>query len=150
MFNACWFCDNSMNCWMLLTDPLQDKCAPDSVKYRVRHLRNNLHLPFFSFNWPSIIGWLLPRRKPTALSGWLHKKHPHWYSSSFAFGLLWSVLITSNTSKKPEWRSSFTRISWSYKEILVNLVSWYRYHSAYALNKIKLMLGIYIETKLLK
>lgn len=45
---------------LLLTDPRTDKWAPESVKYLVRHLLNNRHLPFFSLSWPSITGWASP------------------------------------------------------------------------------------------
>lgn len=95
-----------------LTEPLHDKCAPDSVKYRVRQRRNSLHFPFFSFSCPSIIGWFVPCKNP-AFSGWLQRKQPHWYSSSLTLGLFASVRLTSNTSKKPECRNSFTNDSCS-------------------------------------
>ena len=111
-----------------LTEPLQDRCAPDKVKYLVRHRRNKRHFPFFSFNWPSIIGWLVPCRKPTAFSGWLHKKQPHWYSSSFEFGFDRSVRLTSNTSRNPECRNSLTNVSCSccfgVRTQLVKLKTW--------------------------
>ena len=96
-----------------LTDPLHDKCAPDRVKYLVRHRRNKRHFPFFSFNCPSIIGWFVPCKNPTAFSGWLHRKQPHWYSNSFALGIDRSVRLTSNTSKNPECLSSLTSASCS-------------------------------------
>lgn len=95
--------------YIIHTDPLHERWAPDSVKYLVLHRRNNLQRPFFSLSWPSMTGWVLPLRKPTALSGWLHKKHPHWaISPSF-------VEFNSNTSKNPDCRNSFNNISWSFE-----------------------------------
>lgn len=56
-----YFFNALINGW--LTEPLHDKWAPDKVKYRVRHLLNSRHFPFFSFNCPSITGWVSPTDK---------------------------------------------------------------------------------------
>lgn len=111
---------------ILALDPLQLKCAPLNVKYLVRHLLKSLHLPFFSFNCPSITGCVLFSRNPMALSGFLHKKHPHCCvgSSSRLLELLIEVPI-SKTSKNPLFLSSFSKVSCSFgwgKALVTNVM----------------------------
>lgn len=105
---------NSTTNIIRLTDPLQDRCAPDKVKYLVRHLRNSRHRPFFSLSCPSMTGCPSAARNPTARSGWLQRKQPHCTCivppapASPA-----PTVLSSNTSKKPASRSSFSSISCS-------------------------------------
>lgn len=122
---------------MILTEPLHDKCAPDNVKYLVRHLLKSRHFPFFSFNCPSITGcaspvtsrsikqhlpnlylhkYKLPLRKPTARSGCAQRKHPHFSAKPPSTGSSGFLGHNWKTSKYPDERSSFMRISWSFAQ----------------------------------
>lgn len=77
--------------------------------------KRKLHSKFFIWRKSLEVIWILPLKKPTALSGCAHRKQPHWKTSASSWSAEPPTLPGHNwnTSKNPECLNSFRSVSWS-------------------------------------